>query len=116
MDSGRVGTFRDAGLLGGNNSVSAVGASFHLSPIVAAMKHRLVQLGSRRGTMLATIKDWHQTVSWKAGHADGNQGRLYQCPWWADDGIYALAYVQAEGSRHPFPESPTIRTGPAKDR
>jgi hypothetical protein len=66
--------------------------------------------------MLAAIKDWHQTVSWKAGHADGKQGRRYQCPWWADDEIYALAYMQAEGPRRPFPESPTTATGPAKGR
>ena len=69
--------------------------------------------------MLAAIKDWHQTVSWKAGHADGKQGRRYQCPWWADDGIYALAYMQAKGDeipRNPSPESRNTGTGPAKDR
>jgi hypothetical protein len=66
--------------------------------------------------MLATIKDWHQKVSQKAGHADGKQGRLYQCPWWADDGIYALAYMQAKGHEIPrHPESRNTMTGPPKD-
>ena len=51
--------------------------------------------------MLSMFKDWHQTLSWKAGRRDGKKSRLFHCPWWADDRVYALAYMQAKGIEIP---------------
>jgi hypothetical protein len=44
--------------------------------------------------MLATVKDWHQTLSWKLGYGRGEEGRAYSCPWWVDEQVYALAFMQ----------------------
>jgi hypothetical protein len=46
--------------------------------------------------MLAIIKDWHQTLSWKLGYGRGQAGRTYSCPWWVDKVVYALAYMQGK--------------------
>jgi hypothetical protein len=46
--------------------------------------------------MLAIIKDWHQTLSWKIGYGRGKAGRVYSCPWWVDETVYALAYMQGK--------------------
>jgi hypothetical protein len=43
--SQRVGAFRNAGVPGCDNCVSIIDARIDLSPIVAAMKHRLVEIG-----------------------------------------------------------------------
>lgn len=54
--------------------------------------------------MLAKIIDWRQTLSWRAGNRQGRKGRPFRCPWWADDGIFALAYMQAKGVEIPKPQ------------
>jgi hypothetical protein len=41
--------------------------------------------------MLAIIKDWRQTLSWKLGYGRGKAGRAYGRPWWVDETVYALA-------------------------
>ena len=40
------------------------------------------------------IKDWYQTLSWKLGLRRGMTGRSAKCPWWADRGVFALAYME----------------------
>ena len=40
---------------------------------------------------------WRQHLSWYVGHRHGNAGRPYSCPRWADEHIYALAFLQAKG-------------------
>lgn len=47
--------------------------------------------------MLARIRDWHQTLSFKLGYGRGKEGRPYTCPWWVDKTVYALAYMQGKG-------------------
>jgi hypothetical protein len=47
---------------------------------------------------------WRQTLSWKVGFARGKAGRDYSCPWWADERVYGLAFLQgksAEIPKHP---------------
>jgi hypothetical protein len=51
--------------------------------------------------MLAQIRDWHQTLSWKLGYGRGKEGRAYTCPWWVDKAVYALAYMQGKGVEIP---------------
>jgi hypothetical protein len=47
--------------------------------------------------MLAALRDWHQTLSWKLGYGRAKAGRPYSCPWWVDKTVYALAYMQGKG-------------------
>ncbi len=44
--------------------------------------------------MWARIWDWHQTRSWRLGYRHGKEGRPCDSPWWADEGVYELAYMQ----------------------
>jgi hypothetical protein len=39
---------------------------------------------------------WRQRLSWKVGHRHGNADRAYSCPWWADEQVYALAFLQGK--------------------
>jgi len=48
---------------------------------------------------MKTLRDWHQTLSWKLGYRRGRAGRTYSCPWWADERVYALAFMQGLKSR-----------------
>jgi hypothetical protein len=63
------------------------------------MMMRVRVRGYERGRLLmfAAIKDWHQTLSWKLGYGRGKEGRAYSCPWWVDEVVYALAYMQRKG-------------------
>ena len=48
--------------------------------------------------MLAIIKDWRQTLSWKLGYGRGKAGRAYSCPGLT---VYALAYMQGKAVEIP---------------
>jgi hypothetical protein len=52
---------------------------------------------------------WRQTLSWKLGHWRGKSGRPYACPWWADERVYAVAFLRGKGveiSRDPLKRDP----------
>jgi hypothetical protein len=51
--------------------------------------------------MRAIIKDCRQTLSWKLGYGRGKAGRAYSRPWWVDETVYALAYMQGKGAEIP---------------
>ena len=40
---------------------------------------------------------WRQHLSWNVGSRHGDADRPYSCPWWADERVYALAFLQATG-------------------
>jgi hypothetical protein len=40
-------------------------------------------------------------TSWKLGYGRGKEGRAYSCPWWVDETVYALAYMQGQGVEIP---------------
>jgi hypothetical protein len=44
---------------------------------------------------------WCQTLSWKVGFHRAKAGRAYWCPWWADEKVYGLAFVQGKGLEIP---------------
>ena len=44
--------------------------------------------------MWARIRDWHKNRSWSLGYKHGKEGRPCDSPWWVDEGIYGLAYMQ----------------------
>jgi hypothetical protein len=47
---------------------------------------------------------WRQTLTWKVGFRHAQIGIPYKCPWWADEQVYGLAYLQGkdvEIPRHP---------------
>jgi hypothetical protein len=44
--------------------------------------------------MWAQIWDWHKNRSWSLGYKHGKEGRSCDSPWWVDEGIYGLAYMQ----------------------
>jgi hypothetical protein len=54
--------------------------------------------------MIERIKDWRQAVSWKLGHGHAKKGRSYSCPWWVDEFVYALAFLQGKGVGIPSAE------------
>lgn len=56
--------------------------------------------------MLRWIVDLHQTLSANAGYKAGRNSVPFKCPWWADDGIYGLAYLQGKGVDIPKPPPP----------
>jgi hypothetical protein len=44
---------------------------------------------------------WRQTLSWKIGFRRGKAGRTYKCPWWADERVYGLAFLQGKNVEIP---------------
>lgn len=46
--------------------------------------------------LVGTVRDIHQTLSWKVGYRRGKAGRDYRCPWWADRLVSAVAYMQGK--------------------
>lgn len=40
---------------------------------------------------------WRQTLSWRSGYNRGKSGKPYSCPWWADEQVYGLAFLQGKG-------------------
>ena len=44
---------------------------------------------------------WRQTLSWKVGFRRAKAGRGYSCPWWADERVYGLAFMQGKGAEIP---------------
>jgi hypothetical protein len=57
---------------------------------------------------------WRQRLSWKLGYRRGQSGRPYSCPWWADEQVFALAFMQGNGVE--IPRDPGIRTREARTR
>jgi len=57
---------------------------------------------------------WRQRLSWKLGYRRGQSGRPYSCPWWADEQVFALAFMQGNGGE--IPRDPGIRTREARTR
>jgi hypothetical protein len=49
---------------------------------------------------------WRETLSWKVGFRRAKAGRVYSCPWWADEGVYGLAFMQGKGLE--IPRDPTL--------
>jgi hypothetical protein len=49
--------------------------------------------------MLAQLRDWHQTLSYKLGYGRGLEGRVFTVPWWVDGIVYALAYADGTKER-----------------
>jgi hypothetical protein len=60
--------------------------------------------------LIVAVRDVRQNLSWKLGFGNGEKGRPYSCPWWADRLVFALAYLQ--GTRV---KSPSVGGAP-KDR
>jgi hypothetical protein len=48
---------------------------------------------------------WRQTLSWKLGYGRGKAGKPFSCPWWADEQVYGLAFLQGKGVS--IPNNPT---------
>jgi hypothetical protein len=44
---------------------------------------------------------WRQTLSWNVGFHRAQAGRPYSCPWWADERVYGLAFLQGKGVEIP---------------
>jgi hypothetical protein len=44
---------------------------------------------------------WRQTLTWKVGLRRAKAGVPYKCPWWADELVYGLAYLQGKGVQIP---------------
>jgi hypothetical protein len=44
---------------------------------------------------------WRQTLTWRVGFRRAESGRPYSCPWWADEQVYGLAYLQGKGVQIP---------------
>lgn len=42
---------------------------------------------------------WRQTLSWKVGFRRAQAGRAYKCPWWADEQVFALAFLSPMRAR-----------------
>ena len=53
---------------------------------------------------------WRQTLSWKLGYGRGKAGAAYKVPWWADEQVFALAFMQGKGVD--IPRDPTSETMP----
>jgi hypothetical protein len=51
--------------------------------------------------LIAIIRDWHQTMSWRLGFGHGKRWRAYRCPWWADEAIYRLGHNYSRGVEIP---------------
>jgi hypothetical protein len=64
--------------------------------------------------MLSIIRDWQQTLSWKLGHGHARHQRASRCPWWADQQIYSLAYLQGKGIEIPKLNEATIHASASK--
>jgi hypothetical protein len=47
-------------------------------------------------------------------HGRKRRGRPYSCPWWADEQVFALAFMQGNGGE--IPRDPGIRTRGARTR
>jgi|HubBroStandDraft_2_1064218.scaffolds.fasta_scaffold1124190_1 hypothetical protein len=47
---------------------------------------------------------WRQTLSWKLGFRRAQAGPAYKCPWWADEQVFGLAFLQGKGAEitNPF--------------
>jgi hypothetical protein len=39
---------------------------------------------------------WRQTLSYKLALRRAEAGIPFQCPWWADEQVYGLAYLQGK--------------------
>ena len=44
---------------------------------------------------------WRQTLSWRIGFRRPKAGRVYSCPWWADERVYGLAFIKGKGLEIP---------------
>jgi len=44
---------------------------------------------------------WRQTLSWKVGFRRAKDSRVYSCPWWTDERVYGLAFMQGKGLEIP---------------
>jgi hypothetical protein len=49
---------------------------------------------------------WRQTLSWKIGFRRAQAGRAYKCPRWADEQVFALAFLQGKGVEITNPYDP----------
>jgi hypothetical protein len=58
---------------------------------------------------------WRETLSWKVGFRRAKAGCVYSCPWWADERVYGLAFMQGRSPRDPTPLN-TIGTSETKER
>jgi hypothetical protein len=43
-----------------------------------------------------TRMGWRQQLSRKLGYRHAQAGKPYSCPWWADEQVYALAFLQGK--------------------
>jgi len=41
--------------------------------------------------------EWRQTLTWKVAYRRAQAGRPYSCPWWADEQVYCLAWLEGRG-------------------
>jgi len=60
---------------------------------------------------------WRQT--WKLSLRRAQAGRPYKWPWWADEQIYGLAYLQGKGveiPKDPYGRSPSAPARPGNRR
>lgn len=44
---------------------------------------------------------WRQNLSWRWGYSRAKLGKTYKCPWWADEQVYGLAFLQVKGVQLP---------------
>jgi hypothetical protein len=49
---------------------------------------------------------WRQTLSWKVGFRRAEAGRAYKCPWWADERVIGIAFLQGKGTEIPIRNDP----------
>jgi hypothetical protein len=62
--------------------------------------------------MLAVVKNWYQILSWRLGYSCGQNGHAHRCPWWADNDIYSIAYIEGQGgARRDSNEKPGHESG-----
>jgi hypothetical protein len=40
-------------------------------------------------------------LSWKVGFRRAKDSRVYSCPWWTDERVYGLAFMQGKGLEIP---------------
>jgi hypothetical protein len=64
--------------------------------------------------MIAIVRDWHQTISWKLGFGHGKEGRAYRRPRWVNEAIYALAYTYARHVKIQTIDTPIVHVFSAR--
>jgi len=65
----------------------------------AATVHRPGDVHATGRSMLAKIRDLHQSLSWNAGYGSGKEGRPFNCPWWVNQIVFSSGYMKGKSDR-----------------